>query len=396
MDDNSSNAAAIVLIGGGFAGLTTALALSRSKYRSPIILIEPRHRFVFLPLLYELLSGELQAWEVAPFYKDLLANKGIVWIQDYARNIDIDKKVVITGAGQLISYSDLVLGTGSKPNTYGIKGVLNNTLRFNEFEDVQILKELILKLNTLNHQKKSLVIVGAGASGVELACKVADLVKENVQIHLVDSGERVLANGKSFNQEQVEKALNKKSIQLHLQSNVLEIDSESVFISSMGEKPNDVINLKHDGVIWNAGVKPFIPFEAFNDSSKDGRVLVDSYLKVLDMNDIFAAGDIAFDGNTLSKGTAQVAIQQGEFLADGFMASVKRKTHKPFEFIDRGEMLSLGIGEATITGLGITLAGPRAFQLRRMIYLSKMPSLSLGMRSASSWFLGNIKHNWLT
>lgn len=207
---NFSNSEPVVLIGGGFAGLTTALALSRDRPRCPIILVEPRPRFVFIPLLYELLSGEVRLWEIAPSLRNLIAGKGIIVIQEYVKKMDIDRKLVITSSGKAIDYSQLVIATGSKPDFLGIPGASDHALMFNQIEDVQILKDLISRLKNCSSEKKSLVIVGAGSAGVELACKVADLVENQVKIHLIESAERVLPKGQSFNQEQVELALKKK------------------------------------------------------------------------------------------------------------------------------------------------------------------------------------------
>ena len=84
----SSSSKAVVILGGGFAGLTTALALSQSKPKPQIILVEQRSRFIFQPLLYELLSEELQAWEITPDYYSLLGKHGIAFVKDVVVNID--------------------------------------------------------------------------------------------------------------------------------------------------------------------------------------------------------------------------------------------------------------------------------------------------------------------
>ena len=85
--------------------------------------------------------------------------------------------------------------------------------------------------------------------------------------------------------------------------------------------------------------------------------------------------------------TAQVAMQQGEAAAATVMAMRQDQDPKPFHFNDLGEMLSLGKGNATVTGMGLTMAGPLAFNLRRLTYLARLPKASLGLRSAGAWLL---------
>ena len=82
-------------------------------------------------------------------------------------------------------------------------------------------------------------------------------------------------------------------------------------------------------------------------------------------------------------------MQQGEAIAAALAAMATGNDPEPFQFQDRGEMLSLGIGDATLTGLGVTLAGPLAFKLRRATYLTRQPSLSIGLRSAGAWLLNH-------
>ena len=81
-------------------------------------------------------------------------------------------------------------------------------------------------------------------------------------------------------------------------------------------------------------------------------------------------------------------MQQGKSAALSLQAAHQGAERQPFQFEDRGEMLSLGLGDATLTGMGLTLAGPLAFQIRRATYLTRLPGLSLGLRSAGAWLLG--------
>ena len=87
--------------------------------------------------------------------------------------------------------------------------------------------------------------------------------------------------------------------------------------------------------------------------------------------------------------SAQVAIQQGQAAARSLQSHRQGNRSDPFVFKDLGEMLSLGIGDATLTGMGVTLAGPLAFQMRRLAYLTRMPGLSLGLRSAGAWLFSS-------
>ena len=101
----------------------------------------------------------------------------------------------------------------------------------------------------------------------------------------------------------------------------------------------------------------------------------------------FALGDLSTRPGSPWPASAQVAMQQGDATAAAIANLRKGEEPQPFQYEDRGEMLSLGVGDATLTGMGLTLAGPLAFQLRRATYLTRLPGLSLGLRSAGAWLL---------
>ena len=102
----------VVIAGGGFGGLYTALALASKRHHPPILLIEPGERFLFLPLLYELLSGELRSWEICPRYDALLAGRGVAWLRDRVTAVDANSHQVHTASGRSLQFSQLVLATG--------------------------------------------------------------------------------------------------------------------------------------------------------------------------------------------------------------------------------------------------------------------------------------------
>ena len=376
-----------MVIGGGFAGLSTALAFGRLHPRPPIVLIEPRERFVFVPLLYELMSGELKGWEVAPDYASLLQGRGISHLQDSVSSIDLNARSVTTSSGQALRYSQLVLATGAQPEDFGIPGVRENALNFHTLSDLQPLQERLQELRRRPSGTSSLVIAGAGATGVELACKLVDLLNGAAAVHLVELGDQILPRSRAFNREQAEKALNKRGVSVHLKTKVESVSSTSVQLSG----PQGPWEQKHDGLVWTAGSRPTLPDILPSVELHKGRLPVTEALRLQGHPDVLALGDIAVnpDGDELSSWphSAQAAIQQGQFAAKELQAKLRQSDSSPFVFKDLGEMLSLGIGDASITGLGLTLAGPLAFKLRRLTYLTRLPGLSLGLRAAGAWLV---------
>tara|TARA_Y100001968_G_scaffold59475_1_gene50519 strand:+ start:71 stop:1255 length:1185 start_codon:yes stop_codon:yes gene_type:complete len=381
----------VVFVGGGFAGLISSLELSRKQNRPKIILIEPRDRFVFSPLLYEFLSDEINLWELAPTYKALLEDKGIIFIQESVKLIDTNQKKVITESGMKVKYSKVIIGTGSKPNDFGIPGVKDYSLRFNTISDVKLLRLKIKELKNLPGVFNELVIIGGGATGVELACKLSDILQDKVQIHIVEIGTSVLPNGKAFNQEQAKKALMKRKIKIHCQTSVTAINANNIEIQSLIDPNLDSFYLPYRAVIWTAGSIASFPKIIPEPTLIQEKIAIDSYLNVLGFDNALAIGDVSFCLGTPYPSTAQVAMQQGEIAAINLDASLNGKHPKVFEFHDYGEMVSLGIGEASITALGFTISGHFAFYMRRISYLIRIPNSSLRIRSAVSWLLNATK-----
>ena len=234
------------------------------------------------------------------------------------------------------------------------------------------------------------MIVGAGATGVELACKLVDLLDGAARVHLVEQGEQILSRSRAFNREQAERALKQRGVTVHLKTRVLKVSANAVQWSGVeGE-----VEQAHDGLIWTAGSRPNIPELTPSIAPHHKRLPVDETLRLIGQPDVLVLGDIASQP-TIDEGqapwplSAQVAIQQGQAAARSLQSHRQGNRSNPFVFKDLGEMLSLGIGDATLTGMGVTLAGPLAFQMRRLAYLTRMPGLSLGLRSAGAWLFSS-------
>ena len=247
----------VVIVGGGFAGLTMALKLSRERPRPPIVLVEPRSEFAFLPLLYELLSGELQPWEVAPRYDSLLNSAGIALIQDRVSAVNWQNNELITDAGRRLTYGQLVLATGSQPNDFGVEGVKEHALFFHSLQDVSVLRQHLKQLRSRTRGSENsnvvLAIVGAGATGVELACKVADLAEGRIAVHLIERGDQILPLARAFNREQAQACLKRLGVHCHLNAQVEEVSESLVRFIENGTSTT----LEHQGLVWTAGSSPY-------------------------------------------------------------------------------------------------------------------------------------------
>ncbi len=375
----------VVVVGGGFGGLSAALQLAASAADVPVILIEPQERFLFLPLLYELLSQELRRWEVAPSYSELLAGKGVVWLRDRVSQIDTAAQQLRTESGQQVSYSQLVLATGGKPTSYGIPGVAEHCLGFRSLADVDRLQQLVQQLKQQQRPLQRLAIVGAGASGVELACKLADLLQGAAVLELIEQGEELLPASRSFNREQAQQALLKRDIRLRTGTRVMAVSATAVSL----QRDNSSETLSCDGVIWTGGVVGSVPeITPALELDRRGRLPCQSDLRVIGAEHVFAMGDAALcpdASGDAHPATAQVAYQQASCVAANLLRQRRGEELQPFIWNDLGEMLGLGIGHASLTGMGITLAGAAAFQLRRLAYLARMPGLQHQLRVAGGW-----------
>mgnify|MGYP006266199499 CR=1 FL=1 len=373
----------VVIVGGGFGGLYTALALAEHSGHPPILLIEPNERFLFLPLLYELLSQELRSWEIAPSYDALLAGRGVAWLRDRVTQVDTDGHRIQTASGRTLPYSQAVIASGSSTASFGIPGVAEHSLSFRSLADVQRLQRLIAALKQQQRPLQRLAVVGAGASGVELACKLADLLAGTALIELLEQGAELLPGSRAFNRDQALAALQRRDVRLRTNTPVKAVGSDHLILGPQGER------LPVDGVIWTAGIRcqpPAIRPEP--DAADRGRLRCSAELRVLGTKDLFAIGDVAQlddnEGGSLPS-TAQVAFQQADCLAANLMHAARGESLQTFAFRDLGEMISLGRQEASITGSGVTLAGRAAFELRRLAYLTRLPGRGHRLKVAAGW-----------
>ena len=371
----------IVIVGAGFAGMTAALNLKSLNPSLPILVVDSQKKFIFKPLMYEVLSKEIKTWEFAPEFSNIFSEVGITFLKNCLTKIKFDQNTLEFSDHLEINYQYLVLCTGSIPNSFSIKGVDQNCYFFNDFNDLNKLNSF-LEMSEKGLSKRKLFIIGGGPSGVELACKINDIYEDHFQISIVERSNEILIRNKIFNREEAEKALENRKINVFLNSTVTEVSEKKIFIFNN----NLITNMDKDIVIWTAGVKPNMPYFDQNLSQLNGRILVNDKFQIENHINCFAIGDISIiKGMEDLPLTAQVAMQEGNHLAKNIELLIQDKDLLPFQFQDNGEMISLGIGKASISAIGLTLSGKLAFEARRLIYASKLPDISKSLKSAASW-----------
>ncbi len=383
--------ARICILGGGFGGLYTALRLSQFSWKGvpkpDITLIDQGDRFLFSPFLYEVVSGELQTWEVAPLFQDLLAGTGVKFHQAKVADVNVEQKSVVLKDGETQFYDYLVLAIGGETPLGRVPGSQEYALPFRTVADAYRLKDRLQALQEQDAEKIRIAIVGAGYSGVELACKLADLLAAKGRIRLIDLGDRILRNSPEFNRTAAQKALGDRGVWVDLETSVAEITADTISLTYKGVTDTIPVDL----VLWTVGTRVSAVVTGLPlKQNESGQIVTTPTLQVVEHPEIFALGDLAdckdAEGQQVPT-TAQAAIQQADYVGWNLWATISQRPLLPYRYQHLGEMLTLGQDNATLTALGIKLDGAPATLFRKLAYLYRMPTAEHQLRVGLSWMV---------
>ena len=356
----------VVVIGGGFAGISLAKRLNDLDVQ--LVLIDKQNYHTFQPLLYQVSTSGLEPDSIAyPLRKVLKKLKNFYFRWATVTHVDPKKQIVFTTKGSL-SYDYLVMATGTKTNYFGNADIEKYAMPMKNIPQALNIRSLMLQNFekaddcTDSEERKALLnfcIIGAGPTGVELAGAFAEL-KNNVfpkdyrhlnmaemQIHLYEGGGRVLPPMSSKASEKALRFLQKLGVNVHLNTIVQDYDGETLTLNN-----KETIATKN--CIWTAGVTG-AAIEGFgNDALVDrvNRYKVNEFNQVEGYTNIFAIGDIALmQTKEYPKGhpqVAQPAIQQGELLAKNLRGLLTGNKLKPFNYYDKGTMATVGRNKAVV------------------------------------------------
>jgi NADH:ubiquinone reductase (non-electrogenic) len=390
----------IVIVGGGFGGLFSALELTGA---GSVTLISDEDHFLFTPMLYEYLSGEVEEWHIAPKYRELLDEK-IRWVQGAVSNIDLTQKRVTVGASaDPIEYDILVIAVGGVTNYAGVPGAEEFAIPFRKIAHADLLRSRMV--SALDHVPPSLppqdtrraltfAVVGAGASGVELSTKMADLLRDafgrraltgEPRVLVIEMGEKIVPGMGESIREFVAEALTASRVEVHTLTRVVRITQNTVIV----EHNSAQTDIETAAVVWTGGVRVNPVLDRLSiEKTNRGLILVEPTLQVRAHQNVFALGDIAFfkDATPTLAGTAQLALQQAGLAARNVRALINGEQLHTKHFEEMGEAVSLGTERAAVLAGGKAFGGPLARQARFALYTSRLPTWHHRLKVGASWF----------
>jgi NADH dehydrogenase len=356
----------VVIIGGGFAGISLAKQLGKQEVQA--VLIDKHNYHTFQPLLYQVSTGGLEPDSIAyPIRKIIKDYPNFYFRMATVEAINTENQFVKTDIGDL-EYDHLVIATGSTTNFFGNSEIEKHSMVMKTVPQSLNLRSLILEnfeqaiLTTDLEERNALmnfVIVGAGPTGVELAGALAEIKKgilpkdypdldiRQMTINLVQGSDRILPAMSEKASEKAEDYLQGLGVDVWKNLRVTNYNGDLV-------TTNDDVTFKTATVIWSAGVKgATIPgLDGKELITRGNRILVNQFNQVQGFENVYALGDIAsMQSEDYPYGhpmMAQPAIQQGKHLGKNLVRLIKGKEMKPFSYYDKGSMATVGRNKAVV------------------------------------------------
>jgi demethylphylloquinone reductase len=395
----TKSSAKILIVGGGFGGLFTALDLEGA---GEVTLVNDEDHFLFKPMLYEYLSGEVQAWHIAPDCLDLLEGKAR-FVRGTVTDIDLNARRAILADKSELNYDVLALAPGAVTNYAGVSGAEQFALPFRTLNDANRLRRRMTEaLDRIQpdaapqdtRSALTFAIVGGGASGVELSTKMADLLRDAVKrralrgeprVLIIELADRLVPGMGQDIREYIENALEVARVEIHTQTAVVGVTANGITLEHNRQRTE----LDTAAVVWVGGVR-MSPLAERLDTEKDrrGLILVEPTLQLRGHPNVFGLGDVAFYPDIVPTlaGTAQLALQESHLCARNIRAFIEGRELKARHFVELGEAVSLGTEHAAVLSAGKIIGGPLARQARFAMYTARLPTWHHRLRVGASWF----------
>jgi NADH:ubiquinone reductase (H+-translocating) len=396
----------VLILGGGFAGYTAARHLckmTRGRDDVGIMVISRDNYFTFWPMLAGCISSDIDTKNVAQPLRRALIRDGASFRRAEVEGVDAVRQVV-TADGREFPYDQLIVALGAEPAYFGIPGVQEYAISIRGIGAAEEIRnrvieryeETTLSLGEVPDSHLSFVVIGGGATGVEVAAELHALVHDvlapdypninphRVKIILVDSNEQILKELDPALRRTARKKLADLQIEVHNKVKASEINADGVVLTDGRELPTR-------NAIWTAGARASEKLDDLDLPSEERKGLkVDEQMRVVGHENIWGVGDCAAnvkkDGSFIPP-NAQAAVQEGRAVARNVLASIDGGETKSFRYRPIGQLVEMGSSFAVNQVMSVKFSGFLASLFWRATYLYKLESPQSRARIAADWLL---------
>jgi NADH dehydrogenase len=402
----------VLIVGGGFGGYTVATDLCKmTRHRDDVgvLVIARENFFTFWPMVPGIVSSDIDARNVAQPLRRALILAGASFRRATIKGIDAERKVAKAEGDLEFPYDQLIISLGGQPNFFGIPGVEEHSLTMRGVEDaervrnrvIERFEEVSLIREEVPESKLTFVVIGGGATGVEVASEIHSLVHENlapdypnidpyrVRIYLIEGLPHILP--------ELDPAL-RRAARTRLLNERIE-----VLTNAMAEEiTENCVNLKGgrqiptENVIWTAGNRPNqtiqdleLPYDERTGIKVDLTLRVEGYRDVWAVGDCAAIQDVRQEDGKIVPPTAQAAIQEGHVAARNVLKTLDGEGDlEEFKYKPIGQLVELGSDFAVNEVMGVRFSGVIAAVFWRLAYLVRLNSPQSKVRVAADWIFG--------
>ncbi len=372
----------IIIVGAGFGGLRAAKVMARQGVK--VTLIDRNNYHSFLPLLYQVAAAELESTGIAyPVRSIFRSLPNIEFVMDEVIGCDLEGKRLHCRGGEF-SYDYLVLSPGSVTHFFGVPGAAEYAYGLKDLGEGMVLRNHILtcferaaRTENLQERQRLLcfAIVGGGATGVEFAGALAELVHgplakdyprldfSQVRIMILEAAPRVLMPFAEKLSTYARNRLESMGVEVRTESVVERIEATAFHLKT-GEK------IETETLVWTAGVCGAPELSDWGLPMSRGRIAVEKTLQLPGRPEVYVVGDLAHlehQGRPLPM-VAPVAMQQGVRAGKNILKQIAGQEPEPFAYWDRGSMVTIGRNSAVVSVAGFNLTGRVAWLLWLFIH----------------------------
>jgi NADH dehydrogenase len=392
----------VVILGAGFAGMGAVKELTRAGVR--VTMFDRNNYHTFQPLLYQVATDVLASNEVGfPVRQLLHGHRDWAFHKAAVTGVDLARKQVAVEGMAPIGYDYLVIALGAVVNFFGTKGAVEHARPLYTMHDAVQLKRHILAKFEEADQNPALIddgvltfcVVGGGATGVEVAGALAELVRmemeddypnvavERTEVHLYEMGPQLLGAFTPKLQAYARTALEKRGVHVHTGEGVVEIEPTRVHLKSGGV-------VKAHTLVWGAGLQANPLVGSLGLELVKGRVPVNPDLRLTGHPEVFVVGDVAiFTDSRTSRPLPQlgsVAKQAGTRAGQNIARLVRGEPTQPFIYRDKGTMGAIGRGAAVVEmPNGFTVTGFIAWWMWLAVHLVLLSGGEAKMLTVLDW-----------